>query len=78
MFIRFMIFISVFIGFNEELIFAKKWLSATDSIRKCGFDAAEYDVISQNYTLKVYRIINHLPDEKKKPYTSFMSPWCRQ
>lgn len=39
--------------------------SASNIIRSRGFDVDEFDVISQNYVLKVYRIINPLADPKK-------------
>lgn len=39
--------------------------SASDLIRSRGFNLDEFDVISQNYILKIYRIINPLADPKK-------------
>lgn len=39
--------------------------TASALIRSRGFNVDEFDVISQNYVLKVYRIINPLADPKK-------------
>lgn len=44
--------------------FADDRKTATDLIRSRGFNVDEFDVISQNYTLKVYRIMNPLADPK--------------
>lgn len=42
--------------------------TAGELVRSRGFDLDEYDVISQNYPLKVYRIINPLADPKALHY----------
>lgn len=51
------------IGLN--LVQADDRKTATDLVRSRGFNVDEFDVVSQNYPLKIYRIINPLADPKQ-------------
>lgn len=47
--------------------------TTSELIRSRGFDVAEFEVISQNYVLKVYRIINPLADPKQMQKTPVLA-----